>query len=64
MCGGWGYLGLAEAADLLAEVTASYGNPGHVEEREELLEQMMAEGDLVLDAYRIKAASVPSAFGL
>ena len=61
---GFRYLGLTEVADLLSEMSVSYGTPGHDEEREDLLDQMIAEGDLVLDAYRIKAAAVPADFGL
>ena len=61
---GFRYLDLVEVADLLSDLVDDYGTPDYDEQREARLDDMLNEGDLVLDAFRRKVAAVPSDFGV
>lgn len=57
------YFDLIDVANLLSSlVESSQGGPDY-DQKETLLDGMINEGDLVLDAFRTKTAVVPSDFG-
>ncbi|MFG3577836.1 hypothetical protein [Micromonospora chersina] len=60
---GFRYLDLTGIANLLADLVESYGSSDYDEQKEESLDEMLNEGDLVLDAFRRKVAVVPYDFG-
>jgi hypothetical protein len=60
---GFRYLGLNEIADLLSNLVESSQNPDYDERGEARLEELLNEGDFVLDSYRRKVAVVPADFG-
>ncbi|WP_433040872.1 hypothetical protein [Dactylosporangium sp. CS-033363] len=60
---GFRYLDLLAVADLLADLVESHGTSDYDDSKEVGLEEMLNEGDLVLDAFRRKVAVVPSEFG-
>jgi hypothetical protein len=61
---GFRYLDLNEVANVLADLVGSYGGSEYDDQKEARLDEMINEGDLVLDAFRRKVAVVPSDFGV
>lgn len=61
------YFGMAEVAELLADVAESYGAHGHDDEqaaKKDRIEEIVYDGDPLFDAYQVKARTDAKDFGL
>ncbi|MET8093078.1 hypothetical protein [Micromonospora sp. NPDC005220] len=60
---GFRYLDLGRVANLLADLVESFGTAEYDEQKEVDLDQLINQGDIVLDAFRRKVSAFPSDFG-